>query len=70
MVTLNEALDFMRDSRRAVTVPTRTARVAKFRRQNLSLKLLSPDLVEFDDVVAILEKVDSLSAELAGREQP
>lgn len=66
MPTRDEALDFVRDSRRARPVPSDAVRVENFRRKNLSLKLVSPDA----DLLAILEAVVLLDAELAARESP
>lgn len=57
MPTRREALDFLENSRESVPVVDETVRVENFRRQNLSLKLLSPDLGS-DDLLAILQVVD------------
>ena len=59
MTTREEALRFMIDSRRPVPVPTDAARVENFRRQNLRLKLVPPDLTD-DELLAILRTVDQL----------
>ena len=59
MPTREEALRFMEDSRRTVPPPTDAVRVEKFRRQNLRLKFLPPDLTD-DELLAILRKADQL----------
>ena len=62
MTTREEALRFMRDSRRAVPPPTDAERVEKFRRQNLRLKLVPTDLTD-DELLTILRKLDQLPAD-------
>ncbi len=57
--TLEEAQRFMRDSRRTVPPPTDAARVEKFRRENLRLKLVPPDTTDAE-LLAILKDVDQL----------
>jgi len=59
MPTREEALQFMKDSRRVVPPPTDAARVEKFRRENLRLKMVPPDLTD-DELLAILRKIDQL----------
>ena len=59
MTTRAEALRFMEDSRRTVPPPTDAARVENFRRQNLRLKLVPPDLTD-DELLAILREIDQL----------
>ena len=59
MTTRAEALRFMEDSRRTVPAPTDADRVEKFRRQNLRLKLVPPDLTD-DELLAILRTIDQL----------
>ncbi len=57
--TREEALRFMENSRRTVPPPTDAARVEKFRRENLRLKLVPPDLTDAE-LLAILKDVDQL----------
>jgi len=57
--TREEALRFMEDSRRTVPPSTDAERVEKFRRENLRLKLVPPDLTD-DELLAILKDVDQL----------
>ena len=59
MTTRAEALRFMEDSRRTVPPPTDAERVENFRRQNLRLKLVPPDLTD-DELLAILREIDQL----------
>ena len=62
MTTRAEALRFMENSRRTVPPPTDAARVEKFRRENLRLKLVPPNLRD-DELLEILRKLDQLPAD-------